>query len=121
MAKHTPTPWRLYHGKLRPGMKNTILEIVCTGDTRPVVMWQGFDDCSRTKSEHTANARYIIETVNTHDKLVSDRKVLLDALQFIASNEGCTSITYKEHEIPWNSETIAVLANAAIEQAEKES
>jgi len=35
----------------------------------PVVAWPGFDDSFRPRSQHNANAAFIVEAVNAHDRL----------------------------------------------------
>jgi hypothetical protein len=56
--EHTPGPWKMYSGKLRPKFPTPIIEVQ-TVDGTPVVPWPGFDDSDRSKREHLANARLI--------------------------------------------------------------
>lgn len=62
--EHTPTPWRLFNGE----SVIAILDSSGSGQV-PVINWQGFDDSSRPRSEHAANAAYIVQAVNAHEKL----------------------------------------------------
>jgi hypothetical protein len=78
------------------------------------------DNVQLAFSESNRLAHVCEEQKESIRKLQADKKALLDALTFITSNRGCTSINYKGHEIPWNPETISVLANAAIKAEEKE-
>jgi hypothetical protein len=58
MAKHTPGPWRHYHGKLRPQFPNLIHEIQ-DGNGNAIVQWTGFDGLDLPKKQVAANAHLI--------------------------------------------------------------
>jgi hypothetical protein len=64
-----------------------------------------------------ANDEFIVEAVNSHDKLLSDRKTLLDALKEVARWNDEEEWTWESGAIP---ETLAGRIGAAIDQAERE-
>ena len=56
MAKHTPTPWKVYSAPLRREYPTPIIEILDAND-EPVVKWTGFDGVDYPKRKRLANAR----------------------------------------------------------------
>lgn len=59
----TPGPWKRYREQFRPTSKMVAIEVQAAG-WPPIVQWSGFDDSSRPKAEHGANAQFIAKCAN---------------------------------------------------------
>lgn len=102
---HTPGPWRVYEGKLRPRFPTHILEVQ-DSKGRAVVPWTGFDACDVPKSQRKANAR-----------LIAAAPELLEALREIAKGEGAFSLDPLTH-CSNTVDSMKAIALAAIAKAE---
>ena len=56
MVKHSPAPWKLYSGKLRPRFPTPILEIH-DKNGEALVAWLGFDGVKQSPARKLVNAR----------------------------------------------------------------
>lgn len=57
--KATKGDWWLYYEVFRPQFSaHKIIEVQCQ-EKVPIVSWPGFDDCTRSKSQHRNNAAFI--------------------------------------------------------------
>ena len=84
-AQHTPGPWHLLSGKLRPQFSAEIVEIRGKGKT-PIVSWAGFDDSARPLKEHLANAAFIVQACNSFDDLLAAAEQAIHDLEDMSSN-----------------------------------
>ena len=100
-AQHTPGPWHLLSGKLRPQFSAEIVEIRGKGKT-PIVSWAGFDDSSRPLKEHLANAAFIVQACNSFDDLLAAAEAALTHHSILAGTEMA----------PWRAQLRAAIAKA---------
>src|SRR5579863_2625976 len=68
---HTPTPWVAFN-------KLGVLAIM--RGTKEVIHWAGFDS-SQFPKQNVANAKLIVEAVNSHARLLREREGLIRALR----------------------------------------
>jgi hypothetical protein len=87
-TKHTPGPWRHYHGKLRPQFPNLIHEIV-DKNGEAIVKWGGFDGVDLPKKQIAANARLMAAA----PELLEACEAAYASLGFPINNESLNRVT----------------------------
>ena len=105
MAEHTPTPWRVGpYGGIYPAGTGSM---IASSDTK-----------SGQLPRATENEAFIVEAVNAHDKLRTDRDALLKALnKIIKMNRQTAKDKYGDPDRAelWSCVTVARAAIAATE------
>lgn len=98
---HTPLPWTVYSGKLRPQFPTRIIEIQGeAGET--IVAWPGFDGLDMSHRKRMKNAEFIVRAVNHHAALVEALQRVIAAEEAFVADTG----------LPWTDDV-----TRAIEQA----
>ena len=63
MVKHSPAPWKLYSGKLRPKFPTPIIEIH-DKNGEAIVAWLGFDNVKQSPARKLVNARLFAKALS---------------------------------------------------------
>jgi hypothetical protein len=107
MSAHTPTPWKLYH---EGGILSVYHETL-----DDVIHWTGFDSAVCKDSRGTtvktkndaANAAFIVEAVNNHEKLLARVSRLEAALSELLEQIDCLNdIEYCRDLEPYKAEAV---------------
>ena len=81
--KHTPLPWVSEPVRMSGRGKHSIFRPCITADSKIIadLVWPGFSAMNAEKEERKANAAFIVEACNNHDRLEAVNAELLAALE----------------------------------------